>query len=161
VCDVTTPDSIVVGTHQWTRLERVRSLVAFTLGVGALVASNLLHERWLTFVGVTLIAAFVYLASTSGRVVHVGRERLETTSPFGVRSIKATDVVEVTAADDPYGSVFVVVRPAQGRPLTFPMRIVEEHPTGVVALHQFIDTAVSSGRLDPSKVSLKDELAAY
>jgi hypothetical protein len=82
---MTTPDTIIVGSHQWSVADRARSTVAFVGGVGALVASNLLHERWLTWVGVTLIVAFAYVAITSGRVVRMTPDRLEVVGLFCIR----------------------------------------------------------------------------
>jgi hypothetical protein len=161
VCDVTSGEKIVIGSHEWTTIERARSIVTFLAGVGLLVVANVYHERWLTFLGVTSLAAFAFIASTSGRVVHVTRESLGTVSPFGVRTIQSRDVVEVSAADDPFGSVIVVVRTTNGRALSIPLRVIEEHPEGIVALHQFLDHAIGSGRLDPARVSLKNELAFY
>jgi hypothetical protein len=158
---MTTPDTIVVGSHQWSVADRARSTVAFVGGVGALVASNLLHERWLTWVGVTLIVAFAYVAVTSGRVVRMTPDRLEVVGLFGIRSIEARDLIEVSAADDPYGSVIAVFRPKRGRPQSIPMAVIEQHPQGLIALHQYIDTAIGSGQLDPRRVSLKNELAFY
>lgn len=158
---MTTTETIVVGTPEWSLVERVRSSVTFLVGVALLVVSSLLHERWLTFVGMTLLAAFVYLASTSGRVVHIGRDRLETISPFGVRTLLATDVDAVSAVDDPFGTVTVVVHPNEGRPVSIAMRAIAAHPEGVIALHQFLDHAIATGRLDPARVSLKNELAFY
>lgn len=158
---MTTSDTIVVGSHQWSLVERVRSGVTFLGGVVLLVASNVFHERWLTLVGVTLLAAFAYVAATSGRVVHITRDRLETVSPLGPRTLHATDVVEVSAVDDPFGTVTVVVQPRKGRPIAIPMRVISAHPEGMVALHQFLDRAIGSGTLDPRRVSLKNELAFY
>ncbi|MFM8867488.1 MAG: hypothetical protein ACKOFZ_04310 [Ilumatobacteraceae bacterium] len=158
---MTTSETIVVGTHEWSLVERVRSGVTFVVGVSLLVASNVLHERWLTFLGVTTLGAFAYVASTSGRVVHISRDRLETVSPFGVRTLLATDVAQVSAIDDPFGTVTVVVHPRVGRPLSIAMRAIAAHPEGMVALHQFVDHAIGAGRLDPARVSLKNELAFY
>lgn len=158
---MTTSETIVVGTHEWSLVERVRSGVTFVGGVMLLVAANLFHERWLTFLGVTTLGAFAYVASTSGRVVHITRDRLETVSPLGLRTLHATDVVEVSAVDDPFGTVTVVVQPRKGRPIAIPMRVISAHPEGMVALHQFVDHAIGAGRLDPARVSLKNELAFY
>ena len=158
---MTTSDTIVVGSHQWSVVDRTRSATLLIGGIGLLVASNVTHERWLTWLGITLLAAFVYVASTAGHVVHIARERIETVGAFGVRGIDAIDVTEVSVADDAFGSVIVIVRGRTGRPISVPMRIIEQHPDGVVALHQFLDRAIGSGTLDPSKVSLRNELAFY
>jgi hypothetical protein len=110
---------------------------------------------------VTLIVAFAYVAITSGRVVRMTPDRLEVVGLFGIRSIEARDLIEVSAADDPYGSVIAVFRTKRGRPQSIPMAVIEQHPQGLIALHQYIDTAIGSGQLDPRRVSLKNELAFY
>lgn len=158
---MTTSDTIIVGSHQWSVVDRTRSTILFIGGILLLVVSSATHERWLTWLGITLLVAFTYVASTAGHVVHIARERIETVGAFGVRGINAVDVREVGAADDAFGSVIVIVRGRTGRPITVPMRIIEQHPDGVVALHQFLDRAIGSGTLDPSKVSLRNELAFY
>lgn len=158
---MTTSDTIIVGSHQWSVIDRVRSATLFISGTTLLVASSTLHERWLAWLGLTLLIAFAYVATTAGRVVHITRDRIETVGALGVRGIDAVDVTEVSVADDAFGSVIVIVRGRTGRPISVPMRVIEQHPEGIVALHQFLDRAISAGTLDASRVSLKNELAFY
>lgn len=158
---MTTSDTIIVGSHQWSVIDRVRSATLFISGTTLLVASSTLHERWLAWLGLTLLIAFAYVATTAGRVVHITRDRIETVGALGVRGIDTVDVTEVSVADDAFGSVIVIVRGRTGRPISVPMRVIEQHPEGIVALHQFLDRAISAGTLDASRVSLKNELAFY
>ena len=151
-------EDIVVGSHQWKLVERLRSLLLFIVSNALFVVAYLTSEKWLLALGITFTAAFAYTAVTSGRVVHINRERIQSTGPLGIRTMNSRDIVEVAAADDPLGSVILVFRSNHLRTLSIPLRIIEEHPEGIVALHQFIDHAIGSGRLDPARVSLKNEL---